>query len=144
MDKVLAAAVVIFSVFTSGIASMLVFDYLEHRDRRLRERLAELENEEDYLGRIHRDERKLNRSTYSTILMALCIAFLALALWMGALAFGLPADTMRYIHLVCAWLFLVAAGMCFHHVRSIMRIADFERTRERIRQEKLRLEDRLR
>ncbi len=144
MDKILAAAVVIVSIFTSGLASMLAFNYLERRDRRLRERLAELENEEEYLERIHRDERKLNRSTYTSILMALCIAFLALALWMGALAFGLKPDSLKYVYLICAWLFMVSAGMCFYHFRSIMRIGDFDRTREQIQQQKLRLENRLR
>jgi hypothetical protein len=144
VDKLLTTLLIVFSIFTSGLASLVVFNFLERRDRKIRERIEELETEEDYLKRIYFDDGKLNRSTYVVILMALCVSFIALALVMAAFAFGISTASMRYIYLIAAWLFMVSAGMCFYHFRSIMRIDDFERTRESFRQRKLRLEDRLR
>jgi len=144
VDKLFIALLIVFSIFTSGLASLVVFNFLERRDRKIKERIEELESEEGFLERIYRDHGKLNRSTYVVILMALCVSFISMALLSAAFAFNISPASMKYIYLVTTWLFMVSAGMCFYHFRSIMRIGDFERTRETFRQRKMLLEDRLR
>ncbi len=121
----------------------MVFKLLERRDQKIRDQIDELDSEEEYLERIHRDHQKLDRSTYTAILMAMCLCFVSLALLTGAFAFDLSPMTMKYVYLLSSWMFLVAAGMCFYHFRSIMRIGDFDRTRQTFRDKKSWLEDRL-
>jgi len=144
VEKVIIAGLVLVLVFSSGLVGLIVFNYLERRDQKIRDRIEELESEEEYLNRIHTDERKLNRSTYTVILMALCIGFASLAILTGTFAFDPSPENKKVIFLISAWMFLVSAGMCFYHFRSIMLIGNFDRTREVFRKRKSRLEDRLR
>ncbi len=144
MEKLIIVGLVIILVSSSGLVGLLVFNYLERRDQKIRDRIEELETEEEYLRRIHSDERKLHRSTYTSILMALCIAFSSLAILTGTFAFDPAPQTKKIVFLIATWMFMVSAGMCYYHFRSIMRIGNFDRTREQFRLRKSRLEDRLR
>jgi len=144
MEKFIILILALIFVFSSGLVGFIVFNYLERRDQKIRNRIEHLESEEEYLNRIHSDERKLNRSTYTVILMSLSISFSSLALLTATFAFAPSIESMKIVFLISAWMFLVAAGMCFYHFRSIMLIGDLNRTREMFRQRKSRLEDRLR
>ena len=144
MEKLASLILIVLSVCSSGIASFIVFSYLERRDRRILEKLEELDTEEDYLERMARDDRKLARSTYTVILMSMCLVFLSFTLLTFAFAFNISSNTMKYVYLIAGWMFMVAAGMCFYHFRSIMRISDLDRTRAEFRDRKKWLEKRLR
>jgi len=144
MEKFVIVGLVLAWFLSSGFVGLMVFNYLERRDQNIRDRIEELESEEEYLTRIHNDEKKLNRSTFTVILMALCIAFASMAILTGTIAFDPPQQIRKYIYLGSAWMFMVSAGMCYYHFRSIMRIGNLDRTREQFRQRKMRLEDRLR
>ena len=48
VHKLIILALILIWVFSSGLAGLLVFNYLERRDRKIRERIEELETEEEY------------------------------------------------------------------------------------------------
>lgn len=143
MDEQISILTIIIAIATSVIGSMLVFYYLRFRNNQIRKKIEEIESEESFLEKLSKGNIKLLRSTFVVILLSMFLGFVAASIVLTSYAFSFEGIMQRYSYGLSTWLLFLAAGLCFQQFRSIVRLADLNKTKQKFKEQKKQLENKL-
>ena len=143
MDEQVSILTILVAIATSVIGSVIVFYYLRFRNNQIRKKIEDIESEESFLEKLSKGNIKLLRSTFVVILLAMFLGFTAASIVLASNAFGFEGNIEKYSYGLSAWLLFLAAGLCFQQFRSIVRLADLNKTKQKFKEKKEHLKSKL-
>ncbi len=143
MNEQVSILTILVAIATSVIGSIIVFYYLRFRNNQIRKKIEYIESEESFLEKLSKGNIKLLRSTFEVILLAMLLWFIAASIVLATNAFGFEGVIEKYLYGLSAWLLFLAAGLCFQQFRSIVRLADLNKTKQKFKEKKEQLKSKL-
>ncbi len=143
MEEQISATTIILSVTTSLLASWLFFYYLRFREKNIKDKIEELESDEEFVIKLSKGNKKLLRSTFVAILISFLCLFISLAVFFVTNVIGVEGNIKNFffgVSLVCV---LIGAGLCFYQARSIIQSANLTDAKKEFQKKREALESKL-
>lgn len=143
MDAQVSIVTLIFAVITSFFGSLLFFYYVRGREKKIRQRIAELDYEEKFLEKISKGNVELLRSAFRSLSSALFLVFASGAALQVVAIMPFPQILVENIRLISVAMWGAAAAICFSYFRSLVKLSDLGKAKEKLRKKRGKLEGKL-
>jgi hypothetical protein len=143
MDAQVSVLTLIIAIVTSFVGSLLFFYYIRGREKKIRQKIAELEYEEQFLDKISKGNVELLRSAFRNFSFALFLVFASGAALQAVEVLPMPRILEENIKFSSVAMWGAAAGVCFSYFRSLVKLRDLGATKEQLRQKRAKLEGKL-
>ncbi|EGN75177.1 hypothetical protein A28LD_1192 [Idiomarina sp. A28L] len=143
MDTQVSIVTLIIAIITSFFGSLIFFYYVRGREKKIRQRIAELDYEEKFLEKISRGNVELLRSAFRSLSFALFLVFSSGAALQAVAIIPLPQILAENIRFFSVAMWGAAAAICLSYFRSLVKLGDLGKAREKLRKKREKLEGKL-
>jgi hypothetical protein len=143
MDLQVDISTLFFAVFASFIASWLFYIFINQRKKAIKQKISELELEEQFLERISKGNVGLLRTAFLFLFFSLGISFASISVLILVQIIPMPELAIFTIKIVSVGLILGASIMCFSFCGSLLKLKNLKEAKSKIQFKKNKLEGKL-
>jgi len=133
----------ILSVIASAVGSYVFYFLLAKRKSALRQRLEDLDNEQEFLERISRGNIFLLRQSFKVLFFTLSLFYLIVTMLLIISVFSISNNVSIQIKAILVGFSSISAILCFSFFRSIMKISDLPKEKKKIKSKKEKIQRKL-
>jgi len=143
MDLQVDIWTLVVAVFTSFIASWLFYIFIDQRKKAIKQKISELELEEQFLEKISKGNIELLRTAFLFLFFSLGISFASISVLIFIQIVPMPQLVKFTITMVSVGLILGASIMCFSFCGSLLKLKNLKDSKSKIQFKKNKLEGKL-
>lgn len=143
MDLSSLPVTIIIGVISSVLGAIAYAKYTSRTQKKIMQKIVELDYEERFLEKISKGNVELLRSSFKTLFIILGITLISISLIVLSIGFNLPNIAQYNILMITSSAIAVAGFVAFSQAKSLMKLSNLQKAKKQIEEKRQKLKAKL-